>query len=72
MPLSLTAQQKQTAFWLVLWLAFGMLIYAPGPLMSSFVASAIVAYALSGGVDYLDQRRMTMLTHYLRSGFHNA
>ena len=62
MPLSLTTQQKQTAFWLVLWLAFVLLIYALGPIMSPFVAAAILAYALSGSVDYLDQRRIGRLT----------
>ena len=75
MPLPMTAQQKQTAFWLLLWLAFVLLIYALGPMMLPFVASAILAYALAGGVDYLDQRRigrMTILTQYLRGGFYNA
>lgn len=58
MPFSLTAQQKQTAFWLVLWLAFVLLIYVLGPIMAPFVASAILAYGLSGAVDFLDRRRL--------------
>ena len=62
MPLSLTTQQKQTAFWVIVWLAFALLIYVLGPIMSPFVASAILAYALSGGVDFLDQRRLGRFT----------
>jgi predicted PurR-regulated permease PerM len=56
MPFSLTPEQKQTAFWLSLWLAFVALLYALGPIMSPFIAAAILAYALNGAVDYLDQK----------------
>jgi len=62
MPFSLTPEQKQTAFWLSLWLAFVALLYALGPIMSPFIAAAILAYALNGAVDYLDQRRFGRLT----------
>jgi predicted PurR-regulated permease PerM len=58
MPLSFTPEQKQTAFWLVLWLAFGLLLYALGPIMAPFIAAAILAYALNGAVDYLDNIRI--------------
>ena len=58
MPFSLTPEQKQTAFWLSIWLAFGFLLYALGPIMPPFVAAAILAYALNGAVDYLDQMRI--------------
>jgi predicted PurR-regulated permease PerM len=58
MPFSFTPEQKQTAFWLGLWLAFLMLLYALGPVLTPFIAAAILAYALNGGVDYLDQRRL--------------
>jgi predicted PurR-regulated permease PerM len=58
MPLSFTPEQKQTAFWLGLWLAFGLLIYALSPIMAPFIAAAILAYALNGAVDYLDQIRI--------------
>lgn len=58
MPLSLTPEQKQTAFWLGLWLAFVLLLYALGPVLTPFIAAAILAYALNGGVDYLDQRHL--------------
>jgi predicted PurR-regulated permease PerM len=58
MPFSFTPEQKQTAFWLALWLAFVVLLYALGPVLTPFIAAAILAYALNGGVDYLDQRRI--------------
>ena len=58
MPFSLTPEQKQTTFWLVLWLAFVALLYALGPIMAPFVAAAILAYALGGAVDYLDRLKL--------------
>jgi len=58
MPFFTTTEQKQTAFWLVLWLAFAYLIYALGPILAPFVAAAILAYALNGAVDYLDRMRL--------------
>ena len=58
MPFSFTPEQKQTAFWLVLWLAFFVLLYALGPILAPFVAAAILAYALGGAVDWLDGRRI--------------
>jgi predicted PurR-regulated permease PerM len=58
MPFSFTPEQKQTAFWLSLWLAFVLLLYALGPVLTPFIAAAILAYALNGGVDYLAQRRI--------------
>ena len=61
MPFSFTPEQKQTAFWLSLWLAFVLLLYALGPVLTPFIAAAILAYALNGGVDYLAQRRVGRL-----------
>ena len=58
MPFSLTPDQKQSAFWLGLGVAFLLLLYALGPVLTPFIAAAILAYALNGGVDYLDQRRI--------------
>ncbi|MEO7496214.1 MAG: AI-2E family transporter [Massilia sp.] len=58
MPFPLSPDQKQTAFWLALWLAFVFLLYALGPVLTPFIAAAILAYALNGGVDYLAQRRV--------------
>jgi predicted PurR-regulated permease PerM len=62
MPFSFTPEQKQTAFWLALWLAFIFLLYTLGPIMSPFIAAAILAYALNGAVDYLDQKRFGRVT----------
>ena len=61
MPFSFTPEQKQTGFWLGVWLAFVLLLYALGPVLTPFIAAAILAYALNGGVDYLDQRRVGRL-----------
>ncbi len=58
MPFPLTPEQKQTAFWLAVWLAFFLLVYALGPVLTPFLAAAILAYALNGGVDYLAGRRI--------------
>jgi predicted PurR-regulated permease PerM len=52
MPFPFTAEQKQTAFWCLVWLAFFVLLYALGPVLTPFIAAAIIAYALGGGVDY--------------------
>ena len=61
MPFSFTPEQKQTGFWLGVWLAFVVLLYALGPVLTPFIAAAILAYALNGGVDYLAQRRIGRL-----------
>ena len=58
MPFPLTPEQKQTAFWLALWCAFFLLVYALGPVLTPFLAAAILAYALNGGVDALAARRI--------------
>jgi predicted PurR-regulated permease PerM len=55
MPFSLTPDQKQSAFWLALWLALVVLLYALGPVLTPFIAAAILAYALGGGVDRLSR-----------------
>ncbi|WP_426117140.1 AI-2E family transporter [Massilia sp. PWRC2] len=58
MPLPFTPDQKQSAFWLALWCAFLLLVYALGPVLTPFLAAAILAYALNGGVDVLASRRL--------------
>ncbi|TFW25511.1 AI-2E family transporter [Massilia arenosa] len=58
MPFAFTPEQKQSAFWITLWLAFMVLLYALGPVLTPFIAAAILAYALNGAVDYLDRRRI--------------
>ena len=62
MSFSFTPDQKQTAFWLALWLALVLLLYALGPILTPFIAAAILAYALNGGVDYLDRLRIGRFT----------
>ena len=58
MPFSLSPEQKQSAFWLALWLACGLLLYALGPILTPFIAAAILAYALNGAVDRLERTRL--------------
>ncbi len=57
MPFPLTQDQKQTAFWVAVWLAFLLLLVALGPVLTPFLAAAILAYALNPGVDRLDHLR---------------
>ena len=57
MPFFLTPEQKQSAFWLALWLALALLLYSLGPILSPFIASAILAYMLGGAVDRLSSAR---------------
>ena len=58
MPFPLSAEQKQTAFWVALWLAFVLLLVALGPILTPFIAAAIIAYALNPGVDRVDHLRL--------------
>lgn len=58
MPFSLSPEQKQSAFWLALWLAVALLLYTLGPILSPFIAAAILAYMLNGAVDRLANARM--------------
>ncbi|SFU97621.1 AI-2E family transporter [Pseudoduganella namucuonensis] len=58
MPFPLSVEQKQTAFWVALWLAFGLLLTALGPVLTPFIAAAIIAYALNPGVDRIDHLRL--------------
>lgn len=58
MPFSFTDEQKQTALWLVMAALLIALFVALGPIMTPFVASAILAYALNPGVDWLARRRI--------------
>ena len=58
MPFSFTDEQKQTMLWLVVAILLIALFVALGPIMTPFVASAILAYALNPGVDWLARRRI--------------
>ncbi|MES2073364.1 MAG: AI-2E family transporter [Pseudomonadota bacterium] len=53
MPFSFTAEQKQTALWLSLGLAFLVLLTLLGPVLMPFIVSAILAYILNPWVDRL-------------------
>ncbi|WP_211444952.1 AI-2E family transporter [Collimonas humicola] len=58
MPFSFTDEQKQTALWLGIALLLVALTVALGPILTPFIASAILAYALNPGVDWLSRRRI--------------
>lgn len=59
MPFSFTAEQRQTAIWLLLGLSLLGLMILLGPVLTPFVAAAILAYALNPGVDWLASRRIS-------------
>jgi predicted PurR-regulated permease PerM len=61
MPFPFTAEQKQTAFWVAVWLAFSFLLITLGPILTPFLAAAILAYALNPGVDRIDRMRIKRL-----------
>jgi predicted PurR-regulated permease PerM len=58
MPLSFTSDQKQTWLWLALGLLFIALLVLLGPILTPFIAAAILAYALNPGVDWLCSHRI--------------
>jgi predicted PurR-regulated permease PerM len=58
MSFPLTAEQKQTAFWIAVWAAFALLLFMLGPVLTPFIAAAILAYALNPGVDRLDHLKI--------------
>ncbi len=58
MPSLLTSEQKQSAIWLALGVLLIVLLILLGPILTPFVAAAILAYALSPGVDWLDRQRI--------------
>ncbi|NRR29194.1 AI-2E family transporter [Oxalobacteraceae bacterium] len=61
MPFPLSVEQKQTAFWVAVWLAFLLLLITLGPVLTPFLAAAIIAYALNPGVDRIDHLRVGKL-----------
>jgi predicted PurR-regulated permease PerM len=58
MPFPLTQEQKQTVFWVAVWLAFLFLLITLGPVLTPFLAAAILAYVLNPGVDRLSRFRL--------------
>jgi predicted PurR-regulated permease PerM len=58
MPFSFTAEQRQTILWVVVGLLLAALLVLLGPILSPFIAAAILAYALNPAVDWLAARRI--------------
>lgn len=58
MSFSFTAEQRQTIAWLLLGLSLLVLMILLGPVLTPFVAAAILAYALNPGVDWLASKRI--------------
>ncbi len=58
MPFSFTDEQKQSLLWLFIGLLLIGLLILLGPMLTPFVAAAILAYALNPGVDWLANRRL--------------
>ncbi len=61
MPFPLSVEQKQTAFWVAVWAAFFFLLFMLGPVLTPFVAAAILAYALNPAADRFDRFRVRHL-----------
>ncbi len=58
MPFSFTSEQKQTWLWLTCGLALVALLVLLGPVLTPFIAAAILAYALNPGVDWIASHRI--------------
>ncbi|MEO6353713.1 MAG: AI-2E family transporter [Burkholderiaceae bacterium] len=58
MPLPFTSEQKQSALWLALGIFLIVLLILLGPVLTPFIAAAILAYALNPGVDWFDRQRI--------------
>lgn len=58
MPFTFTPEQKQSALWLALGVFLIVLLVLLGPVLTPFIAAAILAYALNPGVDWLDSKRI--------------
>ena len=57
MPFSFNPEQKQMVLWLALGIALVALLVELGPVLSPFIAAAIIAYALNPVVDWLSVKR---------------
>jgi len=58
MPISFLTELKQSWLWLLLALALVILLVLLGPVLTPFIAAAILAYALNPGVDWLASHRI--------------
>jgi len=62
MPFTFTPEQKQSAMWLAMGLLLLILLILLGPILTPFIAAAILAYALNPGVDWLESKRIGRFT----------
>lgn len=58
MPIATTSEHRQTLLWLSLGLLLVVLVYLLGPVLTPFIAAAIISYMLNPGVDWLAERRV--------------
>jgi predicted PurR-regulated permease PerM len=58
MPFSFTPEQKQTMLWLTIWLSLALFLVLLGPVLTPFIAAAILAYALNPGVDRISSSQV--------------
>ena len=58
MAISFTSEQKKAWPWIAIALLFVLFLYLLGPVLSPFLAAAILAYALNPAVDWLMARRL--------------
>ncbi|MGB7478787.1 MAG: AI-2E family transporter [Burkholderiaceae bacterium] len=58
MPFSFASEQKQAWFWLAVGLALVALLVLLSPILTPFIAAAILGYALNPGVDWIERRRI--------------
>jgi len=58
MPFSFASEQKQAWFWLAVGLALVALLVLLSPILTPFIAAAILGYALNPGVDWIARRRI--------------
>jgi predicted PurR-regulated permease PerM len=62
MPSTFTAEKKQAWIWLTLGVLLVVLLLVLGPVLTPFLAAAILAYALNPGVDWLSARHAGRFT----------
>jgi predicted PurR-regulated permease PerM len=58
MAFSFTSEQKQSLFWVSVWIGILFLLYCIASILTPFVAAAILAYALNPAVDVLTRLRL--------------
>lgn len=58
MPFSFASDQKQGWLWFAVGVALVALLVLLAPILTPFIAAAILAYALNPGVDWIERRRI--------------